>query len=321
MFSNLFSPVLYWLQSFRSPLLQAAVLFLAVIATPHDLAAVTIVVSPSATPATPDTAYTLIAGTAVKAYSQTFSATGGTTVSYTYSLTNSNLPSTLTLNGAVLSGTPTTSGTYTFTITATDGNSYSGSQVYTLTINPALQTDFALSAPNPASQTIVSGIGGTATYAFGFTPAGTTYPCAMTFTAAGAPAPSSYQLTVTPSSLAAGAGAQTITMKFGPTTTAATSATHSGGSFDLSTAALAFLLLPLGMLCRGRKLLSNKPLGCLLVLITGAAVLGASGCNKSRGIGGDPQAPQTYTFTLTATSACGPTATSNATLTIMRMGY
>ncbi|MHB8483784.1 MAG: beta strand repeat-containing protein [Nitrospiria bacterium] len=65
------------------------------------------------------------------AYSQTFSATGGT-LPYTWSVTGT-LPGGLTLTtdpvtgGGILSGTPGTSGTYPLTITATDANNISGS--------------------------------------------------------------------------------------------------------------------------------------------------------------------------------------------------
>jgi hypothetical protein len=85
---------------------------------------------------------TLPIATAKDAYGPiTFTATGGFG-SYTFSvLTGTKLPPGLTLTSAgVLSGTPTTAGTYTFTIDATDKtqNSLSGSQTYTMTVNKAI---------------------------------------------------------------------------------------------------------------------------------------------------------------------------------------
>lgn len=57
------------------------------------------------------------------AYSQTLTATGGTTP-YTYSLTAGNLPDGLSLSpGGVISGTPTKPGASSFTVTATDSSS------------------------------------------------------------------------------------------------------------------------------------------------------------------------------------------------------
>ena len=53
----------------------------------------------------------------------------------TFAVTNGSLPAGLTLSsGGVLSGTPTGLGPVTFTVTATDANSCTGSIVYTLTI-------------------------------------------------------------------------------------------------------------------------------------------------------------------------------------------
>src|SRR5262249_56052829 len=66
---------------------------------------------------------TLSNATANSAYSATLSATGGSGT-YTFAVTTGSLPSWLALNTStgVLSGTPTTTGTSNFTITATDGN-------------------------------------------------------------------------------------------------------------------------------------------------------------------------------------------------------
>jgi hypothetical protein len=60
---------------------------------------------------------------------------------YTFAVTSGSLPSWLALNATtgVLSGTPTATGTSTFTIAATDANTSGlrGSQAYTLTVNAA----------------------------------------------------------------------------------------------------------------------------------------------------------------------------------------
>lgn len=73
-----------------------------------------------------------------QAYTVTFTATGGSapTSPYTFSSTGT-LPNGLTLNPVTgeLSGTPTTEGAFTFTITATDANGYTGSQEYTISIS------------------------------------------------------------------------------------------------------------------------------------------------------------------------------------------
>ncbi|WP_186395842.1 cadherin-like beta sandwich domain-containing protein [Stappia sp. TSB10GB4] len=71
------------------------------------------------------------------AYSQSFTASGGTGP-YSYAVTAGALPAGLTLaaNGA-LTGAPTTAGTASFTITATDANSDTGEAAYSLQIDAA----------------------------------------------------------------------------------------------------------------------------------------------------------------------------------------
>lgn len=65
------------------------------------------------------------------AYSQSLVATGAT--SMTYALTTGSLPPGITLNSAgLLSGTPTTQGTYNFTVRATDTNTHASAKTFTL---------------------------------------------------------------------------------------------------------------------------------------------------------------------------------------------
>jgi CSLREA domain-containing protein len=68
------------------------------------------------------------------AYSQTLTASGGSGT-YTYALTSGSLPAGLMLSpSGVISGTPTATTLFSFTVTATDSNhsSLTGSQAYTL---------------------------------------------------------------------------------------------------------------------------------------------------------------------------------------------
>jgi len=83
------------------------------------------------------TTLALSGGTAGTAYSQTLTSTGGTSP-LTWSLTLGTLPVGLTLNAAtgVISGTPTVSGTYNFTITLTDSYGVSDSKSYSINIVP-----------------------------------------------------------------------------------------------------------------------------------------------------------------------------------------
>ena len=77
---------------------------------------------------------------------------------YTFAATGGALPSGLTLTAAgVLGGTPTVSGDFTFTITATDTNGSTGSQAYTLTIAPSPLTTITISCPSGVPGTLKVG--------------------------------------------------------------------------------------------------------------------------------------------------------------------
>ncbi|MFH0996990.1 MAG: IPTL-CTERM sorting domain-containing protein [Pseudomonadota bacterium] len=79
-------------------------------------------------------------GTVGVAYSKTITASGGTG-SYTFSITAGSLPTGLSRTGGLISGTPTTAGSYTFTVTATDVLGCTGLQAYTIVVNSVIPTD------------------------------------------------------------------------------------------------------------------------------------------------------------------------------------
>ena len=71
---------------------------------------------------------------------QTFSATGGT-APYSFALSTGSLPPGLTLQSGALSGTPTTAGTFSFDIKASDANSCVATRSYSITICPRITLD------------------------------------------------------------------------------------------------------------------------------------------------------------------------------------
>ena len=111
---------------------------------------------------------TLPSGTAGVAYTQTITASAGT-APYSYAITSGNLPNGLTLSSSgLLSGTPTAGCNFSFTITATDANSCTGSQIYTLSISDP---------PTIISQPVdvLKCVGQPATFSVAATGAGLTY--------------------------------------------------------------------------------------------------------------------------------------------------
>ncbi|HQR34175.1 MAG TPA: putative Ig domain-containing protein, partial [Blastocatellia bacterium] len=97
-------------------------------------------------------------GTAGAAFSQSFSQSGG--IGTTNFTTASTLPTGITLSTAgVLAGTPTQTGSFPITVTATDSNGCTGSTNYTLTIN--CQT---ITVTAPATNTGTTGTNFSATF-------------------------------------------------------------------------------------------------------------------------------------------------------------
>ncbi len=123
---------------------------------------------------------TLPGGVTGVAYSATVIATGSTATPYTYAVSSGALPPVLLINSGTgaITGTPTTAGTFIFTITATDANGCSGSQLYSIVIAatppcpPLTLSPSALPAGvvgTPYSATII-GSGGAEPYAFASAP-------------------------------------------------------------------------------------------------------------------------------------------------------
>lgn len=106
------------------------------------------------------------------AYNQTVTASGGS-VPYVFAVSAGALPTGLTLDTAtgVISGTPTVSSTFNFTITVTDSNTCEGSQAYSVFISPCppeTLTPTVLPDPHttiPYNQTLVTA-GGVAPYTY-----------------------------------------------------------------------------------------------------------------------------------------------------------
>jgi len=96
------------------------------------------------------------------AYSVVIMASGGT-APYTYAVSAGSLPAGLTLSASgTISGVPRVTGSFSFTIKATDSNDLDGMQNYTLTVNAATPTISINDIPSSA----IYGGGFTATYSY-----------------------------------------------------------------------------------------------------------------------------------------------------------
>ena len=125
-------------------------------------------------------------------YSQPVTASGSAATPYTYTISSGTLPPPLTINAAtgVISGTPSTVGTFNFTVTATDTNGCFVTQLYQIVIAAAACPPITLSplAPPPGrvgipySQTVTAS-GGTAPYTY--TVSSGALPPGLTLTSAG----------------------------------------------------------------------------------------------------------------------------------------
>jgi hypothetical protein len=161
-------------------------------------------------------------GTSGVAYNFTFTATGGTPA-YTWSISAGALPAGLTLTaGGVLSGTPTTAGSSTFTVQVTDTVPATATASYTVQIAIRVTTatlPYAIvGVPYSGS---LSATGGTPPYTWAVTtgslPAGVTLSSAGVFggvpSAAGT---SNFTVTVTGTAGATGTQALSLAVKTNP---------------------------------------------------------------------------------------------------------
>ena len=101
------------------------------------------------------------AGTFNTAYvGQSMTASGGLGP-YTFTVTAGALPTNLSLSsGGAISGTPSATGTFGFTVTATDANLCTGSQAFTIAINPSAATDVYGNLVNNTEAVVTGGATG-----------------------------------------------------------------------------------------------------------------------------------------------------------------
>jgi len=247
---------------------------------------------------------TLIAATVGAAYSQTATASGGA-APYSYALTAGALPAGLSMNSSTgaITGTPTAGGTFNFTVTATDANSYTGSRAYSLTVSAATVTVSPSTLPGATvataySQTILAS-GGTGSYTYAVTagslPAGLTL--SSNGTLSGTPTSGgafNFTVTATDSSTGTGpyTGSRAYSLTIGSPTLTITPASGSLGGVAGTAYSRNFTASG-----------GTSPYTYGLVVNSGTIPAGLTWNGATGTLAGTPTTAGTVSFTVTATDS------------------
>lgn len=243
---------------------------------------------------------TIPSATVATAYSQTLTASGGT-APYTLAVISGALPAGLTLSASgTLSGTPTASGSFSFTVAATDATAATGTRAYTLTVAPPTLTLAPPTVPaateNTSYNQTVSASGGVAPYTYvissGALPAGMTLSSAGVLS--GTPTVSgSFNFDVSATDSSTGTGPFTTLLAY--------TLTVNPPTITLSPTTLAGLQV--GVASSQTLTASGGTAPYTYTISTGNVPTGMV-FNSSTGLlNGTPSAGGAYSFTVTATDA------------------
>ena len=249
-----------------------------------------------------------------QSYSASFQATGGT-APYSWFVSGGNLPSGLFLSpSGVLSGTPNQSGTFNFTIRATDNLGNQAQASYTINVNNSnitlSNTTLNPAVLNQGYTATLSAFGGTAPYTYSVTggalPAG--IAVATNGVVSGTPTASgnySFIVRVQDSVLANPAASFTVLL------------TVSSSSLSVSTSAL-----PTGItgVSYSALITATGGTGPYLFDITGGGLPSGLFMTQAGGISGAPSQPGTFSFTVRATDSVGATASATQTIVVVTSG-
>jgi CSLREA domain-containing protein len=269
-----------------------------------------ITVNPQATSSTlTSSAATIAAGQPLTLTAKVGPASSGTPSGTVTFLDGKTILSTATLakGTASYSTAMLATGSHTLMATYSGDSNYAASSSSASVVTVAMP-DFTVTGSGTTTQTVSPGA--TATYSIALAPANGVYPGPVTFAVTGLPIGAI--ATFSPSTLAANAGAQTVTLKV---QTAGTSASNvwpnscprsRGMTFETAGVSLAMLLLPLALprrLKRTRTTLARHVMIFLFLLGGVAGMAGLSGCGGSSFSSSTGQSPpQGYNLVVTVTS-------------------
>ena len=251
--------------------------------------------------------------TVLTASSATINPNQNVTLTATVASTTSGTPTgTVTFrdNGTVLATASLTNGSASYSTELSPGithsltASYSGDTNFLSSASAAAgtpvtdgQLSFTLSGNGPGDLTVAPGA--VASYSFVLSPNFGSYPGPVAFSVTGLPPGAT--ATFSPASLAANAGAQTVTMSV--QTAAAVARNNSKSPLGRGTAPtlMALLLMPFAFRRKLRAKLNGRLLTVLFLLGGLAGVAGITGCGTGSS-GFLLQQPQTYNLTVTVSS-------------------
>ncbi|MBR0555667.1 autotransporter domain-containing protein [Ciceribacter sp. L1K23] len=269
-----------------------------------DTATITITVAPPTLAISPTT---LPDGTTTIAYEETLSAANGT-APYSYAVTSGALPSGLSLSPAgVLSGTPTTAESRTFTVTATDVYGATGNRVYSVNVvlaAPVAGNVNATVEANSNGNAITTAVsGGIATsVAIASSPAH------------GAASASGTSITYTPTSGYSGTDSFTYTATNASGTSAAATVTVTVAAPTLAIAP-STLVGGTADVAYDQTLSASAGTAPYRFEVTSGALPDGLTLSGDGTLSGVPVAEESAAFTVTATDAYGATGSRSYTIT------
>jgi hypothetical protein len=260
---------------------------------------------------------TVPAGKVNTAYSMTFAATGGTTP-YSWSMPSGALPTGLTLSAAgVISGTPKTSGSFTFMSEVADSENpaQTATKQFTFSVSTAAATLAVSTTAVPAGKLntaytmTFAATGGTTPYSWSM-PSGA-LPTGLTLSGAGV-------ISGTPKASGSFTFMSEVTDSETPAQTATKQFTFSVSAAPTSTLAISTATVPAGKINAAYSATLAATGGTTPYtwsLAAGALPKGLS-LSSAGGISGTPTASGTFTFAAEVTDSSAPVQTAQMTYSL-----